>query len=221
MYLRMDAHKYDLLEKLLPLLTAYEEENALTGPISPSGFGHWLVSRSEAQSETAPTLPEPPPYLDGEISQYLSGLYRYARFYAKKALRHTQLESLDEFGYLIALLEGGATAKVVLITKNIQEIPSGTEVIKRLLRKGWIDEQPDPQDRRSVRVSLNEKGKAALMGSFPQIARIARMVAGNLSVRERMDLLRLLRKLNGFHFPIFSQHRNEELDAILEAYNLK
>ncbi len=217
----MDAHKYVLLERLLPLLAAYEEENGAGGTASPLGFGQWLVSRAEGQPETVPAVPEPPPYLEGEIAQYLSGLYRYARFYAKKALRHTQLESLDEFGYLITLLEEGATAKVVLITKNIQEIPSGTEVIKRLLRKGWIDEQPDPQDRRSVRVSLNEQGKAALTGSFAQIGSIARMVSGNLSLRERMELLRLLRKLNEFHFPIFSQHRHEELDAILEAYHLK
>jgi len=217
----MDAHKYVLLEELLPLLAAYEAENGAGGPASPLQFGQWLVSRPEAPPATAPPVPEPPPYLEGEIAQYLSGLYRYARFYAKKALRHTQLESLDEFGYLITLLEEGATAKVVLITKNIQEIPSGTEVIKRLLRKGWIDEQPDPQDRRSVRVSINEKGRAALMSSFTQIGAIARMVSGNLSLPEKVELLRLLRKLNQFHFPIFSQHRNAELDAILEAYQLK
>jgi DNA-binding MarR family transcriptional regulator len=216
----MDAHKYGLLEQLLPMLAAYEAESG-GAPVSPSQFGQWLVSRLEGQPETAPTaVPEPPPYLEGEIAQYLSGLYRYARFYAKKALRHTELESLDEFGYLIALHAEGATPKAVLITKNIQEIPSGTEVIKRLLRKGWIDEQPDPQDRRSIRVSLNEKGKAALIGSFAEIARIARMVSGNLSLRERMELLRLLRKLNAFHYPIFTGHRNEDLEAILEAYNL-
>jgi hypothetical protein len=33
--------------------------------------------------------------------------------------------------------------------------------------------------------------------------------------------MELLRKLNQFHFPIFSQPRNEGLDAILEAYKLK
>jgi len=95
----MDAHEYGLLERMLPLLAAYEEENGAAGPVSPLQFGHWLVSRLAEQPETAPAAPEPPEYLDGEIAQYLSGMYRYARFYAKKALRHTALESLDEFGY--------------------------------------------------------------------------------------------------------------------------
>jgi DNA-binding MarR family transcriptional regulator len=217
----MNTGRYALLEQLLPLLAAYEEERGAGAPATPLQFAQWLASRSAGENAAEPPVAEPPPYLEGEIAQYLSGVYRYARFYAKRALRHTQLESLDEFGYLITLLEEGASSKAALITRNIQEIPSGTEVLKRLLRKGWIAEQPDPQDRRSVKVSLREEGKAALLGSFGQIANIARMVAGNLSPGERLELLRLLKKLNQFHYPIFSGYRNEELETLLEAHHLK
>jgi DNA-binding MarR family transcriptional regulator len=113
-------------------------------------------------------------------------------------------------------MEIGSTTKTNLIHKNIHDIPSGTEIIKRLIRKGWVNEIPDETDKRKVQVSINEAGKGALVGSFKEIEKVSKIISANLEPAEKEQLLRILKKLDAFHWPIFENRKGKSLEELVE-----
>ncbi|QNF34777.1 winged helix-turn-helix transcriptional regulator [Adhaeribacter swui] len=209
----MSATKYQLLQELLPYLDRYEQEQGPAAVNLPD-FQKWLGERLLQEKETMPAS-TPAEALDGEIARYLTLLNRYAKFYIKKALHHTEFVSLDDFGYLMHLLDGGPTTKSTLIQKNIQDIPSGTEIIKRLIRQGWVNEARDETDKRKVYLTINDRGKAALFASLGQLRKVSRIVSGNLDLLEKQQLLRILKKLENFHQHQFVPNKDKSIDEFL------
>ena len=67
-------------------------------------------------------------------------MYHYAKGYIKKALRDSYLQTSDEFSFLITLMTYDSITKGELITKHVMEKTSGSEVIRRLIKRGMIVE---------------------------------------------------------------------------------
>ncbi|HOP59738.1 MAG TPA: MarR family transcriptional regulator [Bacteroidales bacterium] len=150
-----------------------------------------------------------------DISILIVLMNRYAKWYMKKVLRNSQLQTPDEFSFLITLMTYDSLSKSELITKQVMEKTSGTEVIRRLLRKGLIIESADENDRRSIRVSITNSGREEILRMLPFMSQVARIVVGNLSAREINTLSYLLKKLDYFHNDIYINKRGHALSEIL------
>ena len=98
-------------------------------------------------------------YPEIEFSALLTGLYRFTKHYTKKAFSNASIKTIDEFGFLATLLKDESLLKNELINKHLLEISSGSEILKRLIKKGLISEIPDDIDRRAKRVSLTNQGR--------------------------------------------------------------
>lgn len=72
--------------------------------------------------------------------------------------------------------------------------PTMTGVVDTLEKNGMVTRQPNPDDRRSLLVTLTEKGKA-LEGSTPDLDRIYASCCVGLSAEEFQQLGLLLEKL--------------------------
>ena len=70
-----------------------------------------------------------------------------------------------------------------------------TGIVDTLEKNGLVTRQPNPDDRRSLLVTLTEKGKA-LAGSTPDLDRIYSSCCVGLSVEEFKELGYLLEKLD-------------------------
>lgn len=151
-----------------------------------------------------------------EISTLVVFMYRYAVGYFKKALKDSNINTLDEFSFLIVLMTYPSLSKTELIQKLIMEITSGVEVIKRLLKNGLIEEFANPNDRRSVLVAITSKGKQELAVLLPKMGLVGSVVVGDLTSTEITSLSFLLRKLDYHHNNIFLNHRNLSLEELRE-----
>ncbi len=143
-------------------------------------------------------------------------MFRYAKGYIKKALQDSVIQTADEFAFLITLMTHESLTKTELINKQVMEKTSGVEVIKRLLGQKLIREFADEQDKRSVRVSITPKGKKELEKVLPDMAKVSRIVVGNLTEPEINTLSYLLKKLDFYHNDIFMNKKSFELDEILK-----
>ena len=68
-------------------------------------------------------------------------------------------------------------------------------VVRRLIKRGLICRRDDPNDRRRSLLSLTDQGRELLVECLPTASRVTPAVLGPLSPDERVEIVRLLKKL--------------------------
>lgn len=211
--------KFDLLKEMMLLIDDYEKAGKTE--MQTEQFILWLneqilgispktsVKENEQNSEAVS---------EWRISYYISLLNKYAKIYVKKALKGSSILSLDDFGFLITLCFEGSKTKTELIQSNISEVSSGMEMIKRMERNGLIKSFKDEADKRAIRIEATPKGQQTLGQLMAKMQEATNIIAGNLTVSERLHLLTLLNKLHQFHNPIYLNDLKSENKEIREKY---
>lgn len=216
---------YHLIKQVIHLVEVFDKQNT-TGRYSENidGFRQWISSHQKAKKSGAAQ-----PYWEGKengrspesvIVTLFNHLNRYARNYSRSAIHNSAFTTQDEYIYLITLQASGPVSKMQLIKKNVHDKPAGMQIIGRLLDKGWVTQQDSPDDKRSKVISITDQGKQMLKRHMPEIRKASRIVTGDLTEEEKIDLIRLLQKLENFHQPVFQMNLPAEtlLDTITETW---
>ncbi len=156
-----------------------------------------------------------------EFSTLLTGLYRFARQYVKKAFHNTNIKTIDEFGFLATLLKEKSLLKNELIKMHYMEVSSGSEILKRLIKSNLIYEYPDAKDGRAKRISLTEAGFTEIMSAFDEMHKVSEIVTGKLSGQELKEALIIFNKLQYFHMHIHEESKDASIDEIYQKYILE
>lgn len=216
---------YKLLKDVIGLLEQFHSEvDDAAEATELDGFKRWLCGRVDTE-----TVQRDEPEWEGKdsgrsvesvISTLFVHLNRYAKMYSKAAMQDSLFSTQEEFIYLINLRAFGPMGKMELIKRNVQEKPVGMQIINRLLHQGWVEQKDSLLDKRSKIIAITEKGLAALEIQMPKIRQATQIVTGNLLHAEKIELIRLLSKLDHFHKPIFTQHSGQSnlLDTVFEEY---
>ena len=204
---------YKLIHQLLSLVEQLEIENN-GAEVSMADFAGFMANQVDLfSSDTAKqdirfgknetTALDIANQLDNNISQLFLYMSRYAKSYIKKALEGTPLQSAEEFTGLAILLTHDHLSKSGLITYNLQEKASGTEVIRRLISAGLIHQWDNLKDKRGKYIGITEKGKKLLYNVFIDMNHVGKMITGKLTFSEKLTLQYLLQKLENFHFELY------------------
>src|SRR5690606_21391234 len=126
--------------------------------------------------------------------------------YSKSAIFDSDFSTQEDFIFLINLKAFGEMTKMELIKKNVQEKPAGMQIINRLIAQGWVVQKDSEIDKRSKVISISKKGLDALDTHMAKIRQATTIVTGNLTYIEKMELIRLLNKLNDYHLPIYEKN---------------
>ncbi|SIS69825.1 DNA-binding transcriptional regulator, MarR family [Chryseobacterium ureilyticum] len=222
---------YELIKDFIDMLHEFEIEIQACPDLYPEtikGFKEWISSKENVLKEDS--IEEP--YWEGKengrtpesvISTLLVHLNRYAKTYSKSAIADSEFSTQEDFIYLINLKAFGEMSKMALVKKNIQDKPVGMLIIARLLRQGLIEQTDSNEDKRSKLIRISERGLIVLEKQMEKIRQATNIVAGNLSHKEKMDLIRILNKLDRFHYPIFSRNINSEqlITTVYDEYKFK
>lgn len=212
---------YRLVKDVIDLVQQFEIENNGSNCFEASieGFKRWIVTNNN-------TVVKEPDWEGKEngrsaesvINTLIVHLNRYAKSYSKSAILGSDFSTQEDFIYLINLKAFGEMTKMDLIKKNVHEKPAGMQIINRLINLGWIQQRNSDTDKRSKVISITQKGLDALENQMSKIRQATSIVTGNLSQNEKMELIRLLNKLDDFHQPIYD--KNIETENLLnEALN--
>ncbi len=194
---------YKLLQELLLLVEEYEKEvRPKTEDVDL--FIQWTYTRN--QSEEHATLPEPEwlgkskgRTAESAINTSLFHLYRYARLHAKAAIEGSDFATPDELIYLINLKALGEMTKTALIRLNVHEKSAGIQIINRLITNGLVKQDTGDQDKRNKIISITEKGVQAVENSMARFRKASIDVTGNINQQEKLELIRILAKLEDYH----------------------
>ena len=212
---------YTLLKQLIEQTEAFERDTPAANGQTMADFATWLVNQQVlTPAHKGGSLPATTDSADIYISILTAFLYRYTRLYSKKVLDKTLLSTLDDFTYLIMLLEDPvAPTKTELIDRNIHEKTTGIEVLRRLLSNGLVEQFDDLNDRRSKRLKLTDRGREEISALIPSMSQVATLIGGHLTPDEKAQLVHLLTKLHLFHNPIFLKERNIPIGKLIEHVN--
>lgn len=220
----MMSNNIQMVKQLLDYVDSYEKE---VGNCDLKEFSIYLKDRlvchQDYSDETAfekSDFQNYKKYAEVEFSTLLTGLYRFAKHYTKKAFINTSIKTIDEFGFLATLLKEGNLLKNELINKHLLEISSGSEILKRLIKKGLVLEHPDENDKRAKRVSLTKEGTEEIMNAFDDMHKVSEIIIGNLNEAELNEALSVFEKLNYFHHHIHETDRNTSLNELHAKYIL-
>ena len=157
--------------------------------------------------------------MNTDISILVVLLYRYAKGYIKKALASSDLKNGDDFSFLITLMTHESLTKIELTKLLVMEKTSGNEIINRLVNHGFIEQMPDKDDRRSIRIRITDFGRSEVIKILPEMQLVSRIVTGNLNQNEIRTLSYLLRKLDDYHNDIFLNKKELGLKEVLASQN--
>ncbi|TSD67249.1 winged helix-turn-helix transcriptional regulator [Inquilinus sp. KBS0705] len=224
---------YRLIHELIDLVEKFEEESG-NEELSIQDFAGFLVSRVAEPADTQVSTDvrfgdkenesqQLAYQLDNSIGRLVVYMSRYAKSYIKKALDGTPLQTAEDFTCLAILLTHTDLAKKDLISHNLQEKTSGTEVIRRLISAGLAKQINDEKDKRSKRISITNEGKELLYKVFEDMNYVGQIVTGDLTTTEKFTLNYLLQKLENFHYRIHQDKlvvTKEDMKSI-EKFTLK
>lgn len=215
---------YDLIKDVLKLIQEFDIQNQEGDEYSKDveGFKHWIaesVDTEEVKIEPNWEGKELGRSPESVINTLIVHMNRYAKSYSKSAIFNSAFSTQEDFIYLINLKAFGAMTKMELIKKNIQEKSVGMQIINRLIRQGWVDQTDSEVDKRSKLIHINNKGLETLEKQMDKVRQATNIVTGDLIHKEKMELIRLLTKLNDFHHPIYLKNINPStlLEEVFES----
>jgi len=200
------------LEELYSWLGQKIQSSYTTSALKTSLSNDIPSAAQEAEREGyAPSLPN----VDARISILIGRMARFAKFYVKKAMENKPLSSLDEFTFLATIHRSGNPTKSEMCQENLTEITTGTEIMRRLIKAGFVEEFTDLNDRRVKRLRITDEGRKTLFESFEHMRRISRMVVGTLTPQQKQELMAMLVSLDVFHTNIYNEQKTETLEDLL------
>ena len=208
---------YTLLKDLIQLTENFEMQNQKQYYSADlDGFKQWLYDGMKDNGAPEPDWEgkENGRSAESVINTLIVHMNRYAKTYSRSAIHGSAFSTQEEFIYLINLRAFGPMGKMELIKKNVQDKPVGMQIVNRLLQEGWVTQRDSQTDKRSKIIRITQKGLRTLERQMDKIRQATRVVTGDLTHHEKMQLIELLDKLDRFHRPIFS--RNMESADLLE-----
>ncbi|MCH8554807.1 MAG: winged helix DNA-binding protein [Schleiferiaceae bacterium] len=200
--------KFALTKKIVSAIEHYEKLGNEPDHLELLNFAEWLA-QEERLKLTTRAQDDPRVHIENSediasrVCYHVERINKYAKYYMKLAMKDTELVSGDDFAYLAALAFSPSMKKTELISLNVGEIPTGMEVIKRLLKHGLVADYQDLEDKRARRIKLTEKGRALFYEMLPKMNIISGIVKGNLTNREIKQLYELLQKLDLHHEKLY------------------
>lgn len=132
-----------------------------------------------------------------EVFSRISRLARHLDLARKAAFRRHDIESW-EFDVLAALRRAGTPYELSpgrLLRETLVTSGTMTNRVDRLVVRGMVERNPDPDDRRGVLVRLTPAGKEAVDGALDALLEAEQRLLGEMSPADQRKLAALLRPL--------------------------
>jgi DNA-binding MarR family transcriptional regulator len=188
---------------IIPLLSSWEDYIATEPAGNIEGFARWVLARPPLLPIPTPSSSKASPTRalddDAQSSLLIARLHRILHVLSKPAIKSIGLTNDLEFIVLVHVAIMNRPNKKELCRELLIENSTGVEISKRLAKKGFIFEQPDPNDRRSSLLSLSGKGKKTIMEGYEKLAAVHTTFLDALTNEQKKELVTLLTLINNYH----------------------
>lgn len=211
------------VEKIIELLAHWKDFSQTEKP-NLKAFGSWLQKKtdnsySEKAADTDMAFRDQYIHsqvpLEDQIVLHWGRLVRFTHLWSKKALKDLPISSVEEFGLLKTIELMGSARKTDLVKFTLLETTTCLEMIKRMVRAGFLKEEVDAGDKRSRRVSLTKEGEKLSQKSDVEVKKLSRLLIGDIQQDQKIALLNVLQHLDNFHAKVYEKEGDQNIDQVL------
>ena len=211
----------DFIIELLHQVKEFESSDACKPNSTVDDFRVWMNDKKYADESPTKLFKNENHHVsftENEICKQILLLSRYSKLLIRKGLGEFPELANEEFTYLYRLKDEPFLNKIQLIEKNGHEKQTGTQIIKRLLEAGFLEEKNDEDDKRSKRLNLTKKGEEMFHASVSNVDQISKLLSVKLNDDEKKEFLKTLKKLNEFHSHIYTDYKSTDIEIIVKVF---
>jgi len=176
---------------------------------------YYLIQKAGEGDKVAqqPMFPVPVP-VDFALMRLINRIVKLHTIYAVAATAGTGINTSEEFSLLNAIDSLNEPRKTVAIYTALFELSTGTDMLNRLKKIGFIIEYDDTEDRRSKRVKITPKGYKALAICRKRMTQLAEMEFHDLTSDEKKICIRLLSSVDIKFSGLWQSHKGKDFEDI-------
>jgi DNA-binding MarR family transcriptional regulator len=175
----------------------------------------YLIHKTEEKGNTWQSTKWPTPVsLDFALMRMTGRVAKLHTIYSTSAIEGTGINSSDEFSLLNAIQCLDEPRKTEAIYTALFELSTGTDMMNRLKKIGFISEYDDKEDRRSKRIKITPKGQKALGACRKQMGQLAELEYKDLTNEEKKICLQLLGRIDEKFSNLWLSHKGKSFEEI-------
>ncbi len=196
---------------IVPVITLWEEFSVIHKNAGVQQFARWIIEKHSTAGPGEGLLkPGLKPgkstaeYATEELNEssrvllYISRLHRYMQMKSKPVIKKLGLAKDHEYSMLTYIYLLKSPNKKELAKKMLLENSTAVEITNRLVKKGFIEEATDSEDKRSTRLKLTPKGEHKLFESYQYMEKAYIDFLGCLDHPEQVKLADLLERVEKY-----------------------
>ena len=164
---------------------------------------------------------EMPPRPDIILTKMLDRFARLHRVYIQLAMKGLKLKHFEEFNLLSAISNLKNPRKTDVIYHTLIELSTGLNLLSALRKRGYITEQTDPDDKRSIRLGLTARGEKILYACYERFSKVPQLLFMDMAADDIEQCIQLLKNIDFKFSKLWLQHKTMPFDQVYDLITRK
>jgi len=205
------------MNKTVDLVNRWAEFEEKHADGSIEDFCRYLLIHKRESENKAPLVGGVVPFnTPGLLLKIMGRIHKINVAYAAMALEGTGVSQLEEFGVLLSIQQHTNMKKTEIIYSNLYELSSGTDMLARMIKKGFIVETPDKDDKRAKRLKITAEGNRVIEVCKKRISKVAAMMMLDVDEDDQKLCIKLLKGVEQKFSAILQQHKGTRFDKVYD-----
>jgi DNA-binding MarR family transcriptional regulator len=203
------------MASVIPLISLWEEFVQESSDGDVQQFALWLLKKDIPNKESGLLKPgvKPGKTVQGDVAKdlnesskalmHISRLHRYMQLKSKPLIKKLGFGKDHEYLMLTYIYLLKEPNKKELAKKMLLENSTTVEISNRLVKRGYVRETTDEEDKRATRLSLTAKGEQKLFESYESMEKAYAGFLNCLNTAEQSQLIKLLDQVEQYHYAAF------------------
>ena len=209
------------MEEVINVLQKWEEYRKDHPRSDFESFCRYYLSKQKLKVPAHSAKAAQPSNTDGLFMMSLSRSTLAFWVYMRIALKDTPLPSIESIMFCSALSNLGESRKTDVINYAMMEISTGTDILNRLIKKGFIHQRTDPEDKRSKLLTLTSSGVAALKKCYKKASMARELFLADLTEDDKKLAIQILYPLQEKHSRLSVESKGKTIEEIHALINGK
>jgi DNA-binding MarR family transcriptional regulator len=181
---------------------------------------HYIASQQNKETLENLFGGEKPPRADIILTKLLDRISRIHMIYIHIAMKGMEIQHFEEFSLLSAIANLKNPRKTEVIYHTINELSTGLNLLAAMKKRRYINEQEDPEDKRSKRLSLTPKGKKILEDCYKRFSEIPKLLFMDIDNEDILLCIQVLKNIDLKFAKIWQHDKGKSLEEITKSKNM-